>query len=683
MRAEIVTENGCKWIRVDHANYPPVAYMTYRPDAEEFRAFWEIGTPFACVGVYATDKGINDFSGMRPYGPGFWTGEDEYDFTEVDRVLNLIAPGGEGAFIIPRVYLDCPAWWEDRYPGELCRDERGCPQRQSFASERWRADARKALCALMDHIGEGPWRERVAGYHIACGSTEEWTYHHYSDQQFRLDFSEPNRQRFIRWLKTRYLSVEALNRAWKTQYADFDGVSFPSLLQRLYSQNGLYRDAQAEARVIDFWQYTSWLFADTIEYLCEAVKRHSDGDLLTGAFYGYITLLSKSEKGHFATRKLLRSPYIDFFASTTFAAPAASVDLHGKIYFQEGDVRTCLTRPLRETLAHMDPCNGYFDKPAWAPRKSMAASLSALKVTAARTIAANGGVWWFDMFGGWFHAPEMTRLLERFNGWMRARAGDGYHSEIAVVIDETGLSYLPRNDSPAALTVTAQREAFLRLGASSDVYEAGDLAEERFPFDRYRLYILLNFIRPDEPVQKAVREKLCARGNTVLWGYLSDPAETGFETRYDRFGEKRRGVYNGQCFPEEKVGGPSFANHSLEGAYTLACFEGSAEPCVLARAYEDHTRILSLLPCLPAALLREIMLLSGVHSYCPTEDEVFAGGNVVAIRALTAGHKRIVLPERVKSLTDCETGAEMPLYEHIYADFDMEQDETRVFRAQI
>ena len=690
MKAKLVQMNGRIGISVNGTVLPPTAVMTYYPNARTFRAFQRAGTPFASFGAYAPDYGINDFSGLHPFGPHFWTGDGQYDFREVDRVLAQIAPRGNEAFIFPRVYLDCPNWWAERYPDELCRDDRGCANRESFASARWREDAACALRALIDHIASSAWRDCVVGYHIACGSTEEWTYHHYADEQFRLDFSAPNLHAFQTWLQRKYGTPEALSAAWGVDCSVFEQVRFPALIERCYSLNGALRDEHKEKRVVDFWAFTSWLFADTIDFFCSVVKEHSGGNLLAGAFYGYIHMLTKVEKGHFALADLLHSPHIDFIASThgngapgrgwPFGTAIDSIRLHGKLFFSEADVRTCLSRPMGETLPQAVSHNAYYRGDAWKALPSMELSLSALKKACARVLTGRNGVWWFDMFGGWFDAPEMMELFRHMNGWMRAWREQPLKSDIAVVIDESGLQYLRRMPCAADFTIGAQAPELDLMGAPYDIYEARDLADPAFPIEAYRLYILLDFICPCEAVREAVRERLRGDGRTLLWGHFSNPALAQFDVRYDASLAPKQGEFAAQYFPSVPVSCPRFGN--VDGLYPLVFFADETQPCVCARVTERATEIYSLLPALPTPLLMHIAVLAGAHLYTRKGDVIYAGGNFVALHARSAGEKRIQLPLPVREMRDAETGERMRLYRNVYTDFSMREYETRLFMIE-
>ncbi len=690
MQARVVKQDGLVKIEVNGERIDPVAFMTYRPDARIFADFARAGVRFASFGAYAPDHGINEYAGLYPMTPHFWVGEDTYDFSQIDRDLAAVCPTGKETYVFPRVYLNTPSWWEQKYPEELCRDDEGIACHESFASKRWREDAIRALHALMDHIEASPWRECVVGYHIAAGSTEEWTYHHYDNQIFRMDFSEPNRHAFGKWLERKYHTVDAWQAAWNKPCTDFSAPEFPSLLARCYAQNGSLRDPARERQTIDFWEYTNELFADTICTLCHAVKEHSGGNLLAGAFYGYNIFLIHPDKGHFALSKVLDSPDVDFIAATgnhpeaggawSNNASLTSANLRGKLFFCEGDIRTSLTRPLGEMLPHVVSHNNYYKSPVWAPLASMDLTVSAIKKASARVLTEGVGVWWFDMFGGAFDHPRVMELLEGFVDSMNKRTDGPLHRDIAYIIDESGVFYMRRNHSPADLINRRQIDSVSHMGAPVDMLEAKDLLREDFPADRYKLFILSGFLSPNEEILHAVKTKLMKKGKTVLWCQFSHDSFTGFQTVYDPYTTPVCGQFENRVFPQEAVTAPRFAKESLVGTYTLATFEGEHTPAVVAREDENGRSIVSLLPDLPPELLREIATLSGAHVYTKRGDVIYAGGNHLAIHACTAGEKRIYLPMHVRSMTDTDTGEEIELFDGIHTDLEMKEFETRLFR---
>jgi len=54
---------------------------------------------------------------------------------------------------------------------------------------------------------------------------------------------------------------------------------------------------------------------DNIAYFSKIVKEKSNGNLLTGAFYGYHYFVSDPRRGHGALAKLLECEYLDYLSS--------------------------------------------------------------------------------------------------------------------------------------------------------------------------------------------------------------------------------------------------------------------------------------------------------------------------------------------------------------------------------
>ena len=159
----------------------PYGYMSYQPTCADYAGFRKAGVRLYFTGVYAGDRGINTYSGLRPFRPGFWKARDVFDFSAADEDFRLIAGGSpregtvpEGLFIIPRLMLEPPSWWEDENPDALARDFEGKSMHQSYSSEKWFADTIGAMEAFQAWLVESGWDAHVAGWHLACGATEEF-----------------------------------------------------------------------------------------------------------------------------------------------------------------------------------------------------------------------------------------------------------------------------------------------------------------------------------------------------------------------------------------------------------------------------------------------------------------------------------------------------------------------------
>jgi hypothetical protein len=50
------------------------------------------------------------------YSPPMWTTPDQWDFAELDRRAHTILKAAPDAGLLPRIYIDAPAWWRQQYP---------------------------------------------------------------------------------------------------------------------------------------------------------------------------------------------------------------------------------------------------------------------------------------------------------------------------------------------------------------------------------------------------------------------------------------------------------------------------------------------------------------------------------------------------------------------------------------
>ena len=132
---------------INGKRYPLYGYMSYHPEFADYPVFRGMGIPLLFVPVFAGDRGINPTSGLRPFRKGFWTGPDEYDFSAPDAAYRCAvgnARPGE-VWVIPRLMLEPPSFWEDAHPDELCRDYTGMSVHQSFSSKVWLDDTVRVM----------------------------------------------------------------------------------------------------------------------------------------------------------------------------------------------------------------------------------------------------------------------------------------------------------------------------------------------------------------------------------------------------------------------------------------------------------------------------------------------------------------------------------------------------------
>ena len=628
----IMTKNGLPVLTVNDETIVPCGYMSYGIEKADYSGFVSCGYKLIFVPVYAGDRGINPMSGIRPFYPGFWVGKDQYDFSPVEnnfkKVIADYKPGE--IWIIPRVMVEPPSFWEEENPTELCRDFSGKSVHQSYSSEIWFQDTRKAMAALQEFFEKSNIDQYIAGWQIACGWTEEFMRPTIYSMQL-TDYSETSAKAWRSYLEEKYKDIGTLNRKWKTAYQVFDGIPVPSPAERVYFPEG---EVNVPISVAEYNRFRSVETAKALITLARYAKEITGENRVVGAFYGY----AGTRFGHDAIDLVLDSPYVDFLASPfaydTQRAPGTdwilqgvlgSTRLHRKLWFTECDVRTHLSKPISIAMPHANPIgNTMYDGPIWYGPESEDMSIHQMKKAFAKTMSMSGGVWWFDMWGGWFKTEKYMETVKKSLELYTSQVNEKTVAEVAVVYDTYARGYCRKN---------ASLEGFLQaVSQSGAVYEQFSLTDmDHLDPDQYKAIILLNV--------------------------HSDVSEL---TKWKN--QNRSILYVSSAFTE------------TEGRKIYPCTGGKVH---IDKEYQEY--FFSDMPS-PQAL-REAFLTAGAHIYNFTNDMIYAYGKMVAIHAATDGEKRIFLPEKSK-IRDAYTGEKMIPCDYFF-DFSMKKGETRVFVTEL
>ncbi|NLO74764.1 MAG: hypothetical protein GX100_11745, partial [candidate division WS1 bacterium] len=383
----VIPHEGRTTMAVDGHLLPGMSYFSYMYQRGEvnpqyFREMVEAGTRiFFCP--WHIDTAPSSKTGHRPLT---WAEDGTLDFSLVDQWMTALAETSPELWYMLRIRLATPDWWAEQHPEELVRyadsealttpPQRGFPytRQASMASERWRADVSAVLRRLIAHVEGGPHADRVLGYMLNSGGTEEWVY--WGGQQGQIpDYSAPATRAFRHWLREKYGEAKALSEAWggslphllsspsetpDWKTLDFDSVEVPAVEARRRAQPYVLRDPRIDQPAIDYDLFLSDMCAETLLGFCSVVKEATQRRKLTGAFYGYLLwqtgLINPAlNNAHLALRKLLDSPEIDFLTGITsydnrqlggpgsFMLPVEAVQAAGKLHYSEVDLRTHLT----------------------------------------------------------------------------------------------------------------------------------------------------------------------------------------------------------------------------------------------------------------------------------------------------------------------------------------------------
>jgi beta-galactosidase len=678
---------GTPTLMVDGRPDAGMTYMTYRPKEAYFRDFGNADVNFVSFStalheVSITLDGNAEGSTVRRLREPVWVSRDSFNFRAFDSTVQFILRANPRALIFPRVYLFAPEWWMAENPDELMVYHDGIrfkPTRgwssgttlPSWASDKWRKDTGNCLRMLIQHIRKQEWGSRIVGYHLASGGTDEWYYYCYynwffnAPQEDFLDFGIPQTRAYRTWLKKKYGTLEMLRSAWHNDTVSFENARLASKNDRKNSTLFLLYDPSKSMHVIDSWDFESEMIAETIAYFCRVVKEETDGNAFTGAFYGYI--LGANDKGYCATRSLLNSGDIDFLTSpsgywfrepgwgySSYRSPVRSVQMAGKVWWDENDYYTYLTPPWKWVEG-------------WTGPRDFPTTLNQQLRQLAAQIHHGAAGWWFDMEGGWFDSPEAMKMIKKLNeiGSNSVLFDRSSLAEVAVVVDEKSMLYMGMGSDLYNSLILEQPLEFGRIGTPVDWILADDIGKS----SQYKMYIMLNLFHVTGEVRNAIDRLRKGVAKAILWvyapGLMTDHADvsnceslTGIKLSmlFDKsplqieitddghkfFGSLPSGYIYGT---QNKIGPVMVADDPA--AKTLGELYGFGLPGLVYKNISGIHTYYSASPKLSHQLLRAIAIKSGVHIYNDIDDGTYVNKSFVSIHAVRNGHRKLSFPKPV------------------------------------
>jgi hypothetical protein len=699
---EVRLHNGVPTLFVNGRPHCGMAYSAYQPSVPVFRDFTQAGVDLYSFVATPTEARV-------PRDRTTWVAPGKYDYSQLDERVGMVLEANPKAYFFPRLYLHAPKWWADAHPDDLVhagRDdgtsvifvesEYGSKRAPSWASAAWRRDTIEGLKRLIAHVEASSYADRCVGYHLASGMTDEWMAWGSHDKEW-VDYSPANTAAFRRWLRAKYGSAERLRKAWGDPRASFENAPIPNRVARRTTRLGTLRDPASEQAVIDFYYFNSDLVADTICELAGAVKGITGRKKFVGVFYGYILQLCAQERqqnsGHLALEKVLECPHVDFLCSPAsktslqlggqgtsyFMSLSGSVALHGKLWFEENDIRTSLSAGAL----------GMWGKP-----ENVAGDILQQNKELAHILTSGAAQWWFDVGKNRYDDPALMQGLRE----LTKTAGEALKldrtpvDEVAMVVDERSIGYIRPGDSMGGWLLNRQLPSLSRIGAPVGHYLATDVPR----IANRKLFLFMTSFAPTLAERRAV-DALKNSGRVLVFFYapgayrdgkLDESAMTdftGIRLRMSRTPAELRAVLRpGHILTE---GAPD-KSAGIRETVSPVCFADDPNAVALAtladgraaiaiKPQDGWTAVFSAVPMLPAWMLRRVATLAKVHQYIETEDVVWGAREMLAVSVHQAGIRRIRLPRR-GDIQDLYSGATIARatdsFEASFAEF-----ETRVF----
>lgn len=465
-----------------------------------------------------------------------WCGNKKYDFATLDRLMmDALRRNPHGNFV-PVLSLSPYESWGDEFPSEVAVDAEGKPTvsrhgRKAppcYWSPVYRQQAVDYLRAAVEHMKSQVYFKAVAGVFITGNEDGQFYYQIYNGGRLGDADSPGLLPVFRAYLKEKYRDVKELQKAWKKSDVTFENAR-PG--QHSLSVKGNFFDPSKDMQLVDTIRFLNESHGDFMNQMCNAVKDTAGKKILTVMWFGRGA--SQLVYPQFSQMsKILVKPGLDLMGaqpgyrgerhsgcSSFFSEVFDSVRSHNKLAVCEADYRTWTGFIL--SLQH-----DIFNVRYWS-RHDLT---GAIWREAGKLLSTGGGLWFYDMCGGYFKDPVIMSdiaKLRRGAEKLLANPDPFTPSEMVLVADEENFYYtteqLNIHNGPNYRTVRKTQRALMRAGLKYDFYYLEDMISGKRR--DYKLYVFMNVFHLSAR-KKAYIESLKRDGKTLVFlyapGYLSD-----------------------------------------------------------------------------------------------------------------------------------------------------------------
>ena len=689
-KIEFLRENPIFWSRLGWGFDPPIVengkvkvYEPYAVNVARHKAF--------------SEKGIKVHSSILPSG---WIGVDRYDYKTTDEILESLFQECPDIYYLPRVKLNVPLEWCERYPEDVLvyrngprtaeeiralvgtekqdmlgfdspggehwingkwekrANYNGLIALQSFSSEQWRKDAGEALRRLVEHLENSKWADRIIGYHIAygcCGETTVWgTWE--KDLNRQGDYGINAVKNFLAFAKERGKTYEGIpipDDRYELKTVDLDTLFYHTEKDK---QNELYS------------RFVSETNADSIEHFCKVVKTIAPTKL-TGIFYGYIVeVRNNCDSGHLAYDRIVNSPYIDFVSGPKgycrvdpcgpgFGQAVCNSFNLKKLWVDEIDNRTHLVNMEDESKA-----------------KDMAQTRGVYWREFSKNVSFNQGYWWMDLGGGWLDDDAIKNEIALMNETSKRlyRKPHKNVSEILVVIDDETMNRMRVVDALHATFFQKVGAIIKECGAPISFYRLSDLKE--MDLSQYKIAFFLNAFSVKKKEMQTILDKF-SKTTHIVWNYTAGIlTDDVFDVKNVK---ELTGFEIAEIAREIEIEGhkncpfPLIHVVNTEEVEVLQRYNNGYIRVARRKDGSGRTMIMESLPTdMTVESVRPLMEQAGVHFYSPSYCTVNADNRFLYLIAGKKTKSEIVLPER-RNVVNLFTGEKFENVRKI--PFDLEE----------
>ena len=605
--AKVVRDNGILKISINSKLYNPLSFKSFRPNPKNVSEFYAAGVRLFSV----LSSGITSALGVpySLYGES-WVGDGRYDFSAIDRQMDMFIENAPEAYFAPMLQLDTRDWYLKEHP-EVPNSFTHLSQ--IACDSNWKRAAADYMKAAIEHIEE-KYGDRVYGYFMLCGTTTEW----FSDHDYEAAHPIKN-EGYKNWRNDPDANLPEIDALERT------GDVFLN-----WDENEVYL-----AR-----KFHNELIADLVLYFAGEAQSVIKKNKLLGVYYGYLFELGGKRlynAGSLGYEKVFESPLIDMISSpssygyrgindpSAFMVTQKTLDAHNKIYFLEFDHITHVA-PERITDGldgNADNCKMVTIPGAGNKCKNETESLNLMYRDFILCMANGAAMWWFDMFDGWFRSEGMMNAVSsmiKIAGELSQKPAKSV-AQIAAFAEGESMYRVRKTSNIATVCLSDIRRTFAECGAPCDIYSISDISLPQI--NNYKMYIFINQYDISENTRDIIEKKCKQSGKTVLWlyapGYFSEGSLvteniSGITGIGVESGNVYHGpvIYNGKNF-EYKLNQPYFSVTD-SNAVPLAYFEDNSV-AVAEKISKGFRSVYCCLCNIPSDLLRDIIIRSGIFVY--------------------------------------------------------------------
>jgi hypothetical protein len=631
------------------------------------------------IDLQSIENGTRDFAAagidlvsVDAWPEHFWLGEGQYDWEKFDSLYLAQIKANPKARIMVGILMISPPWFEKQYPEQLTQYvENGQVKSMKYAgplgSDLWFKVSMQMVRDVVAHVEASSYANRVIGYMAGGGQSAEWYWP--GSMNGTTDPSIPTRDSFRRWLREKYGSDAALQRAWNDANITLEIALVPDAATRAKVEHFPFLDPVQARSEIDFRQYMTDTTVRHISETARIVKEASNRKKLFVTYYGYAMSASGMPKlgnaGLQGFARVLADPNIDCFSQlNTYSKRRggqsgqaispyyASARLHNKMLWLENDYRTFLSFPYHPNRT-----------------RDARETISVLERNFGETLVNNAGFWWRLFNNNWFHDNS---IMESVATMKRVGEASLPHDKTSVAQvafihdDETPFYMGGGSNNFIREQIWGAYENAVRMGAPFDFYTMDDLRNHAAQMPDYKLYIFLNAWRMDAKTRAAIEAKVKKNNAVAVWcyapGYIdgdnadkfsldSMRALAGFNFASQNTTGAQAFQWDDKAHPIARLSpdaikpqtiGMTFGVKDEQASVLASTPVGGA---LAVKELGDWRSVYSEIP-LTSELLQGLCDYAGVHVYSRSYDVLYANKSYVSLYTQEAGNKTISLPQR-------------------------------------